>query len=105
MEIHQTYFFDTFLTNELKVKVNIKLVTFNTIKYYEVTYIYGNNEIPTKELEFKCVNQELIHKNSMTQKMIQYLLLDDTELSRLTGTTTPLDYKKSILISLPNFID
>ena len=80
MEIIQTYFFETFLTNELKVKVKIRLVTLNTIKYYEITYIYGNNEIPTKELDFKYVNQELIHKNSLTQKMIQYLLLDDTEL-------------------------
>ena len=93
MEIIQTYFFETFLTNELKVKVKIRLVTLNTIKYYEITYIYGNNEIPTKELDFKCVNQELIHKKFFDTKNDSIFTTDDTELSRLTGTTTPLDYK------------
>ena len=36
--------------------------------------------------------------------MIDYLM-DDTELCKVTGTITPKDYKKSILLSLANFID
>ena len=36
----------------------------------------------------------------MTTKMIDYLLMDEEKLTKYTGNTTPMDYKKNIMKSL-----
>ena len=51
------------------------------------------------------IQENTVDKNELTQKMMDYLLMDDSELCKVTGTITPKDYKKSILLSLANFID
>tara|TARA_B100000242_G_C42901636_1_gene418168 strand:+ start:378 stop:692 length:315 start_codon:yes stop_codon:yes gene_type:complete len=104
MEISQSYKFENILYNQ-NTKINATIDVIND-KYYQLTYIYGNNNNPTKESEvLKYVNKDLLVKNELTQKMMDYLLMDDSELCKVTGTITPKDYKKSILLSLANFID
>lgn len=104
MEISQSHTFQNIFYNE-NTKINATIDIIND-EYYQLTYIYKNNDKPTKESEvLKYVNKDLVVKNDLTQKMIDYLLMDDTELCKVTGTITPKDYKKSILLSLANFID
>ncbi len=44
-------------------------------------------------------------KNEMTTKMIDYLMMDDAELAKYTGTTTPQSFRRKILYSLIQFIE
>lgn len=39
-------------------------------------------------------------KNEMTEKMIEYILKEDCELSEFTGSITPKSYRRSLLQSL-----
>ena len=42
-------------------------------------------------------------KNQLTTAMVEMLLMSETELSQNTGTITPKEYKKGIIMSIPNF--
>ena len=41
----------------------------------------------------------------MTEKLIEYLLMDESELPKFTGVITPKQYKLKILESLSLFAD
>lgn len=43
---------------------------------------------------------EIIAKNPMTEIMVDYLLMEDAELTKVTGHTTAPDYKHKIMLSL-----
>ena len=68
----------------------------NNLNYYN---FLGN--------DYKYIQQlnNLIQKNSMTEKLIEYLLMDESELSKFTGVITPKQYKLKILESLSLFAD
>ena len=103
MEILQTHNINLYYNENLMINLNIKLLNNN---FYEITFIYGDNQKPTHESsELKYIKDELIVKNELTKKMIDFLLMDDTTLCCFTGTKTPKDYKKSIALSLTNFLD
>lgn len=44
-------------------------------------------------------------KNSMTHQMLDFLIKDNNELSKETGTITPQSYRREILCSLINFAE
>jgi len=48
---------------------------------------------------------EVIAKNQMTEMMVNYLLMDDAELAKISGHSTPTDYKHKIMLSLVYFWD
>ena len=48
---------------------------------------------------------DIVFCNKMTEQMINYLLLDDTELVKVSGTTTAQQYRKLIMASLCMFWD
>ena len=52
-----------------------------------------------------CYEGEIIKKNAMTEQMVNYLTMDEDELSQYTGNTIPQDYKGFIMKSLTNFWD
>ena len=52
-----------------------------------------------------CYEGEIIKKNAMTEQMVNYLTMDEDELSQYTGNTIPQDYKGFIMKSLSNFWD
>ena len=39
-------------------------------------------------------------KNAVTESMVNYLMMTDSQLSEFTGTTTPMQYRKLLLNSL-----
>jgi hypothetical protein len=119
----------------MKIAKKIKYVNSNTNNYCEITisieklftdhthygikykYDFENKDYPVnihpdnpflnlnfKKFNFYTDNFKIV-KNEFTDKMIEFLLLEDSELSQYTGTITPIQYKLSILISLQNFID
>jgi len=55
---------------------------------------------PFKQIDTKYIDNKdgiTIHRNSLTEHLTEYLLMDSSELSTKTGTTTPLEYKLIIL--------
>ena len=38
--------------------------------------------------------------NKVTESMVKYLLMNNSELSQFTGTSTPMQYRKLLIISL-----
>jgi len=50
--------------------------------------------------DFLTYEGEIIAKNPMTALMIEYLLMEDAELAKITGHTTAADYKHKIMLSL-----
>ena len=48
---------------------------------------------------------EVIAKNPMTEMMIEYLLMDNAELAKFSGHTTPQEYKHKIMLSIVHFWD
>lgn len=50
-------------------------------------------------------NGVIVIKNAMTEQMIKFLLMDDDELAKYTGCTTPQHYRKNILVHITNFWD
>ena len=48
---------------------------------------------------------DIIIKNTMTEQMVNYLVMSEEEMSTFTGSTTPLDYKLRIMICLSKLWD
>jgi hypothetical protein len=48
---------------------------------------------------------DIVFHNKMTEQMIDYLLLEDAELVKVSGTTIPQQYRKLIMASLCMFWD
>jgi hypothetical protein len=53
-----------------------------------------------KHIEKSSYEGDIVFCNEMTTQMIEYLLLDDNELEKKTGTTTAQQYRKTIMSSL-----
>ena len=74
--------------------------------YYDITY---KHKLSNKKEETLLAHPfygsenkenmegEIITKNTLTDKLIEYLLMDLNELKKHTGKTTPLDYKRIIM--------
>ena len=95
-------YFRNYKNEELKISVKIDKVIDKGVNYYQVSYLY--NEMYVMDMEdfsdFKNrrVYKLLVIQNSLTEKIVEYLKMSDNNLSKLTGTTTPLEYKKRLLI-------
>ena len=101
----------------INVSVQIKYWIVNnkiTDSYYIITYstpnmneqnkiyhpFYDNSDIDKSEWK-----GDIIKKNAMTEQMVNYLMMDEDELSQFTGNTMSQDYKGFIMKSLTNFWD
>ena len=106
MEILQTHNLIIPYNSNVKINALLEFVIIKNVEYYQITYTYGDNNIPLKfNEELKYINKEHILKNELTQKLVEFLLMDDIRLTKITGIITPLSYKKSILMSLTHFIE
>ena len=47
----------------------------------------------------------VVSKNSLTSELVSYLVMDDKELSKLTGVTSSTQYRKTILITLASLCE
>jgi hypothetical protein len=66
-----------------------------------VTHPFYDSEVS----DFLTYDGEIIARNPMTAMMVEYLLMEDAELAKFTGNTTPQDYKHKIMLSLAYFWD
>ena len=95
-------YFRNYKNEELKISVKIDKVIDKGVNYYQVSYLY--NEMYVMDMEdfsdFKNrrVYKLLVIQNSLTEKIVEYLKMSDDSLSKFTGTVTPLEYKKQLLI-------
>ena len=103
------------------INVIVKDITYDndpTHSYYDISYQYKYNEDKDensnkrnilknhpfkKDMESACGT--IIYKNEMTDKMIEYLLMDDDNLSRISGKSTPQFYRHRIMISIASLWD
>jgi hypothetical protein len=65
---------------------------------YNISYKYDNltNKM-LKKIDEQDGWGEIIYKNEMTEKMVEYLLMDEEELSQYSGYTNPSTYKLHIM--------
>jgi len=103
-----------------EVTINVKDILYSDGKeYMDITYDFKtigekqtigwlimNHPFYGSQVEdFLSYEGEIIAKNPMTELMVNYLLMNNDELSKFTGHTTPQDYKRQIMVSIPYFWD
>ena len=55
--------------------------------------------------DFIIYDGEIIIKNSLTSAMVDYLLMDYSELEKVSGSTTAQKYKQNIMVAINLFWD
>ena len=87
-----------------KITDSYYIITYSTPNMNEQNKIYhpfyDNSDIDKSEWK-----GDIIKKNAMTEQMVNYLMMDEDELSQFTGNTMSQDYKGFIMKSLTNFWD
>ena len=92
----KTYYFIFITVNELLYNDG------NT--YYEINYKYefNSNEFI---LDDDLIEDVIIFKNKMTEIMVEYLLMDPEELSKISGASTAQYYRMTIMANLNKLWD
>ena len=99
---------DDFSNDKCRIDINIKHLQYEGgDEYYNITYQYDsdNKAHPFYKNNKAGINGTIVCKNDITKALVDYLLLEDIELAKLTGTTTPMTYRKQIIKSLDLFWD
>ena len=66
--------------------------------YYQISFIH---ETFNEKLEIReYVKNELVYKNIISENIIDNIFKNENELAKITGNTTPMDYKRRLLIIL-----
>ena len=86
--------------------------------YYniQISYTYSDESEPSivkrphpffdcSEAQRELCNGDIIVKNSMTSEMVKYLFMEDDELSKHIGSSTPQRYRTFIIQTLSNLWD
>ncbi len=91
------------LSSFCKIQVTVTEKTYNGNTFYYINYVnkYGGNKQlqklhPLYDRE-SSLDGEIIVKNSLTEQLIKYLLMDFEELSKYSGNSSPIHYKKCIM--------
>jgi len=107
-DVNNPYYIISITVEEIKYDNDIN-------SYYSITYKYdymnspemSNFENYMYKTNFDNIdenhNSDIIYKNPLTEKLIQYLLMGDNELKRLTGDITPQKYRLNIIKVLSLF--
>jgi hypothetical protein len=96
-ELNIEYYFITYnYTFSNGVEVN-SVVEFNDTLIYDTNPFF--NAHMKRTMDYSGI---ILVQNQLTTAMIDMLFMSDILLSKNTGTCTPLEYKKGIIISLPN---
>ena len=109
---------------DLNILVNVKQIDGDSTEYYEILYNpdYSHNTMlqayycnPLSSLDesapakdYDLANHEhydcdIVAKNPMTDKMIEFILMDFDELEKWCGKGTPQEYKRHVILSLNMF--
>lgn len=107
---HNTFkFFDTtgkhITINYCNFHVKVKYLESDIELNFSYDYFTPDDEsgCPFNQIDRKYFghkNGVVIHRNSLTELLVEYLLMDYTELSQYTGSITPMAYKLIVLKSI-----
>tara|TARA_B100001093_G_C26809495_1_gene1006953 strand:- start:45 stop:431 length:387 start_codon:yes stop_codon:yes gene_type:complete len=116
-------FYDIFDNQEhifCDLKIIVEEKTSGGKDIYDITYIYNipqienvNYEVSlrthpffySKEIDKHDKEGVIVYKNPMTEQLVKFLLMDQTELDQYTGGTYWIQYKIKIMESLAKFWD
>ena len=99
---------------QLDLKISEEIIEDQSYYILKMDSKYEDNSFPQDnhpDNPFKNYNLnkqifgELIYKNDLTEKAVNFLMMDMNELSKHTGRTTPLSYKLSLIVFLSNLWD
>ena len=113
-------FIDEFDSNNNEfcdITIKVDEPYYNNTTYYNISYNFSYSN--PNDLAYKCnpfmrmdmdsniqhCEGEIIVKNSFTQEMIKYLLMDFNELEKYSGVSTPNYYKIQIIQAISLFWD
>ena len=85
------------------IEIMVKTLQYPTKQeYYEISYKFTFSDFGKFSIfqNDSSEDGEIIKKNEMTQVMIRYLLMSDTDLSKVCGLTSPQNYKIIIMKNL-----
>lgn len=92
------------------VKLVVKTYTSGSNEKYDITCEYSfpegqpmgqkNPAHPFYQKRVNDVSGAYVVKNAVTESIVNYLMMTDSDLSEFTGTTTPRQYRKLLLNSL-----
>jgi len=104
-----------------EITVNVKKIKYqNGELYYDIDYKYKyshkNNQNCKQSNPLVAINEsenngeemyngDIIHVNSLTDQMINYLLMSYSELEKYSGHNTPQQYKTQIIKAINLFWD
>jgi len=94
----------------IKIIVETKLYEDERIFYY-INYIYENSDINSAHPFYKRkkllehLDGDIVFKNPMTENLVDMLLMNDSELSSYSGSTTPDTYRKSLMKTITLIFD
>ena len=103
-------------TYSCQVKVKVEHYRNDGQEYFELSYSYtypwgqpSTIKNPANPF-FRKPNVEdpegvIVAHNEVTASMVKYLLLNDSELSKFTGTSTPMRYRRIMMNSLDSLWD
>jgi hypothetical protein len=96
--------------NYCTTRIKVKELKYNNEPaeiYYDISYKYRlNNQSLACELTHPFYDNkqdshgEIIKKNSLTEKLVEYLLMNFADLKKETGQTSPLIYKLNVMKSI-----
>ena len=106
---------------QCSVTINVEPNSSNNNDVYEITFKYqyrrgvdvlNFSEIlaphPFADMDIEMQefsNGALIIKNSMTEEMVKYMLMEDSELTKYSGLSTPQHYRTHIIHNLVRLWD
>ena len=88
------------------ISLEVEYLNYGNNRYlYKLTYTYqySNDESDYLNPFYQCDSGKdgvIVTRNKLTDSMIEYLLMSDSDLSPLTGHIHPTDYKAAIMRSL-----
>jgi hypothetical protein len=109
--MNTTIKFNNSITGDIcDVKVSVKEEKYdNGNVFYYISYktVNFNSAHPFYSEKYFREHDEgdIVFKNSLTETLINYLFMDESELSKITGATTPLSYKGQVMKSLALLFD
>ena len=97
------------------VKMDVNSYNGGNETKYKINYHYttpegepsgqDNPAHPFYQKRVDDVSGVTVIQNAVTQPMVEYLMMSDSELSKFTGTTTPMQYRKILINCLDSLWD
>tara|TARA_Y100000590_G_scaffold470585_1_gene666607 strand:- start:5789 stop:6172 length:384 start_codon:yes stop_codon:yes gene_type:complete len=119
-------FYDEFRDNDTvcKTTITIEEKTSNNSPIYNISYFHSLEEngnvkpiCSIEDVKRPCPFADssddtkssyegvIVIRNDMTKEMVRFLMMDDDELAKYTGCTTPNHYRKLIMVQITKFWD